>query len=245
MSQKTLNLFRNTRALVSKCGIIRYFYAMYSSLKKYLREALEGDLPGFKAHLKLLPPGRHLKVLETEVSFVKQSGVLIILFPYDGQIYTCLTRRPVTMKHHPGQISFPGGKVEAEDFSPEMTALREANEEVGVDSSKVEVLGRLSNLYVEVSKFSIHPYLAWASQKPDFIVNFDEVEEIILFPMSEFVSNEVIAEAEVQTVTGRLTVKYYPYKNNLIWGATAMILSELIEILKVYKRITTDSLLQY
>ena len=89
------------------------------------------------------------------------------------------------------------------------------------------------------------PYLAWASQKPDFIVNFDEVEEIILFPMSEFVSNEVIAEAEVQTVTGRLTVKYYPYKNNLIWGATAMILSELIEILKVYKRITTDSLLQY
>lgn len=191
----------------------------------------------------MLPPGRRLKTPEEEASFIKQSGVLILLFPSEGQLYTCLTRRPVTMKHHPGQISFPGGKVEAEDFSAEMTALREAREEVGVDSAQVEILGCLSDLYVEVSRFSIHPYLAWVDKKPDFTVNFDEVEEVILFPIGAFVNNEIVAETDVQTVTGLLRVKYYPFGDQLIWGATAMILSELIEILKAYKQVSVNSLL--
>lgn len=208
---------------------------MYSSLKKYLKDTLKGELPGFNAHSKLLPPGRTLKISADDVSLIRQSGVLILLFPHNGQLYTCLTRRPETMKNHPGQISFPGGKVEDEDFSPEATALREAHEEVGVDSSKVEILGCLSDLYVEVSKFSIHPYLAWADKKPDFKINYDEVEEIILFPISEFVKNEIVAETDVQTVFGPLKVKCYPCGDKTVWGATAMILSELIEILKAFK----------
>ena len=136
------------------------------------------------------------------------------------------------MKHHPGQISFPGGKVEEYDSSAEMTALREAREEVGLDQNRIEILGKLSDLYVEVSRFSIQPFLAWADQKPDFVVDFGEVEELILFPISDFVSNEVISETELETVTGSLRVRYYPFNGGFIWGATAMILSELIEILK-------------
>lgn len=216
---------------------------MYSSLKNYLKEALKGELPGIKAHLKMLPPGRRLKTLVNEISLVKQSGVLILLFPYNNQLYTCLTRRPDTMKYHPGQISFPGGKVEEEDLSPEMTALREAYEEVGIDSGLVEILGCLSDLYVEVSKFSIHPYLAWADQLPYFVINPDEVDEIILFPVEEFVSCERIAETEVDTIAGRLMVKCYPFDNKMIWGATAMILSELIEILKAFKHETAQPLI--
>lgn len=205
---------------------------MYSAVKTYLKEKLQGELPGIKAHSKMLPPGRRLKTYDNEISSVKQSSVLLLLFPEGDQLYTCLTKRPQTMKHHPGQISFPGGKVEKEDRSAEMTALREAREEVGINPDAIEILGKLSDLYVEVSKFSIQPFLAWADQKPDFLVDFGEVEELILFPVSDFVTNEIISETELETVTGPLQIKYYPYNGEFIWGATAMILSELIEILK-------------
>jgi 8-oxo-dGTP pyrophosphatase MutT (NUDIX family) len=205
---------------------------MYSAVKTYLKETLQGELPGIHAHSKLLPPGRRLKTNDDELSSVKMSSVLLLLFPEGEQLYICLTKRPRTMKHHPGQISFPGGKVEKDDISAEMTALREAREEVGIDHDRIEILGKLSDLYVEVSQFSIQPFLAWADQRPDFLVDFGEVEKLILFPVSDFVANEIISEIELETVTGSLQVKYYPYDGEFIWGATAMILSELIEILK-------------
>ena len=205
---------------------------MYSAVKTYLKETLQGELPGINAHSKMLPPGRRLKTYDNEISSVKLSSVLLLLFPEGDQLYICLTKRPQTMKHHPGQISFPGGKVEKEDRSAEMTALREAREEVGINPDAIEILGKLSDLYVEVSKFSIQPFLAWADRKPDFVVDYGEVEELILFPVSDFVANEIISETELETVTGPLQIKYYPYNGEFIWGATAMILSELIEILK-------------
>ena len=208
---------------------------MYSSVKTYLKDALLGELPGLAAHRKLLPPGRRLKTFEHELSTVKLSSVLLLLFPEGERLYICLMKRPSTMRHHPGQISFPGGKVEKEDVSAEMTALREAREEVGIDPSSIEILGKLSDLYVEISKFSIQPFLAWADKKPDFILNSGEVEELILFPISDFVSEETISETELETFSGTLRVNYYPYKGEVIWGATAMILSELFEILKRQK----------
>jgi 8-oxo-dGTP pyrophosphatase MutT (NUDIX family) len=208
---------------------------MYSAVKTYLKESLQGELPGIRAHSKMLPPGRHLKMCENELSMVKMSSVLLLLFPEGDRLYTCLTKRPQTMRHHPGQISFPGGKFEKEDGSAEMTALREAREEVGIDHNTIQILGKLSDLYVEVSKFSIQPFVAWADQRPKFVVDSGEVEELILFPVSDFVADEIISETELETATGKLRVKYYPYNGEFIWGATAMILSELIEILKRQK----------
>lgn len=205
---------------------------MYSSILKYLEEALQRELPGLEAHAKMLPPGRRLKTMEDELASVKQSSILLLLFPEGEQIYTCLTKRPPTMTFHPGQISFPGGKVEKEDLSAEMTALREAREEIGIDTSNIRMLGKLTDLYVEVSKFSIQPFLAWADKKPEFRLNVGEVEDLILFPLSDFVSNENISETELDTITGPLRINYYPFNDEIIWGATAMILSELIEILK-------------
>ncbi len=205
---------------------------MYSGIKTYLKEALQGELPGIDAHSKMLPPGRRLKSFDYEQESVKQSSVLVLIFPIDNKLYTCLTKRPSTMKYHPGQISFPGGKIEKEDVSAEMAALREAHEEVGIDASEIDVLGKLSDFYLEISKFSIQPFLAWANQKPEFLLNADEVEELILFPVTDFVENEIILETELQTLTGELRVKYFPLNGKIVWGATAMILSELIEILK-------------
>jgi len=205
---------------------------MYSEIKTYLKTALQGELPGFEAHRKMLPPGRRLKSFDYELSSVKQSSVLVLIFPIGNKLYTCLTKRPSTMKYHPGQISFPGGKIEKEDDSAEMAALRETREEVGVDASVIEVLGKLSDFYLEISKFSIQPFLAWADREPEFLLNADEVEELILFPVSDFVENEIILETELQTLTGLLRVKYFPLNGKIVWGATAMILSELIEVMK-------------
>ncbi len=209
---------------------------MFEALKYSLKNVLLAELPGSAIHVKMLPPGRRLKTFSHELSSVKMSSVLVLLYPEGDQLYTCLTRRPTTMKHHPGQISFPGGKVEKDDLSAEMAALRESREEVGIDPSTIEVLGKLSDLYVEVSRFSIQPFLAWADRKPDFIVDYQEVEELILFPVSNFVADETILETELQTVSGLLSVKYYPFNNQIIWGATAMILAELIELLKSIDR---------
>jgi len=208
---------------------------MYSAVKTYLKETLRGELPGAEAHSKMLPPGRKLKTDEQDLSTLKLSSVLLLLFPEGDQLYTCLIRRPSTMKHHPGQISFPGGKVEKEDASAEMAALREAREEVGIDTSSIEILGKLSDIYVEVSQFSIQPFIAWADKRPDFSLNSGEVEELILFPLNTFVTEEAYSETELQTFTGPLRVKYYPFREEYIWGATAMILSELFEILKRQK----------
>jgi 8-oxo-dGTP pyrophosphatase MutT (NUDIX family) len=205
---------------------------MHSKLKVHLKEALQGELPGFLAHQKMLPPGRALKAGSDESSSSKMSSVLVLLFPDGERVFTCLMKRPSTMKHHPGQISFPGGKVEEDDLSAEMTALREAQEEVGIDSSKIQVIGKLSDLYVEVSRFTIQPFLAWTDFKPDFKPEAGEVEELILFPVSDFIFEETILETEIQTSIGLLTVKYFPCNEGKIWGATAMILAELIEILR-------------
>ncbi|MFA5328373.1 MAG: CoA pyrophosphatase [Prolixibacteraceae bacterium] len=217
---------------------------MYSSVKAYLIETLRGDLPGSEAHSKMLPPGRRLKTYDHELSLVKQSSVLILLFREGNQLYTCLMKRPPTMKYHPGQISFPGGKVEKDDLSAEMTALREAQEEVGIDPLSVEILGKLTDLYVEVSQFSIQPFIGWTDKMPDFSLNCDEVEALVLLPLNDFVALEIVSETEIPTVSGLLTVKYYPFQGEIIWGATAMILSELVEILK-RREASTDQPLFY
>lgn len=218
---------------------------MYSALKTYLKNSLNGKLPGETAHCKMLPPGRRLKTCDHELSAIKQSSVLILVYPEDEQLFICLTKRPSTMKHHPGQISFPGGKVEMEDTSAEMTALREAHEEVGIDVGMIEILGKLSDLFVEVSRFLIQPFLAWADEKPKFVVNYEEVEELIIFPISEYVSHELISEAELETISGPLMIRYYPFNGEVIWGATAMILSELIEIMKKYLEKTENQTINF
>ncbi|MDX9881701.1 MAG: CoA pyrophosphatase [Prolixibacteraceae bacterium] len=208
---------------------------MQNRFLSFLSEALTGELPGLQAHRKMVPPGRRLLLPEGAALKVKHSGVLFLLFPDEDQLFTCLIKRPASMKHHPGQIGFPGGKVEKNDLSPQMAAMREAGEEVGISPGSYRMLGKLSDLYIQVSNFIIHPYVAWADRKPDFTVNYSEVEKIILFPVQDFMRNEHISETEINTFSGLLKVPYYPFDGELIWGATAMILSEYFEITKCYQ----------
>jgi 8-oxo-dGTP pyrophosphatase MutT (NUDIX family) len=192
-----------------------------------IRRALLKNLPGEESHLRMLPKNRTLKAPEDK-NILKHSSVLLLLFPENGNLKICLIKRPMHMKHHAGQIALPGGRIEKGETAIE-TALRETNEEIGIDTSSIEILGSLSELYVEVSRFLIHPFVGWLPNKPEFIINTAEVEKIILFPLNRFLSNP--DEIELETVRGKLKVPCVHFENEVIWGATAMILSEFFDLL--------------
>lgn len=194
-------------------------------------EALAKELPGVKSHLKMSPPGREMEPAPLFQGQIRQSGVLVLLFPVDGELATCLIKRPVTMKDHAGQIGFPGGKCEPEDANPLQTALRESMEEIGILPGDVEILGALSPLWVPVSRFLIHPFVAWSSTKPDFNPESAEVERLHIFPLSLILFTPQSTFSVVETQKGRLNVPAFVYEGETIWGATAMILSEFADVL--------------
>lgn len=193
-----------------------------------IEKALKGILPGEKSHRKMLPPNRILEVSPEDKKHVKFSSVLLLLFQENDELYTCLIKRPSHMKHHARQIAIPGGRIEKNE-TPIQTALRETSEEIGIHAKHIKILGSLSEFYVEVSRFQIHPFVGWLNNKPTFKLNADEVEKAIIFPLKKLKSP--FNNIEMQTVSGKLNVPCINFDDEIIWGATAMILSEFSDIL--------------
>lgn len=197
--------------------------------KNHIKNALKNELPGSTAHYKLLPPGRILKAAPEDGCRIKHSSVLLLLYNDDKVLKVILIKRPGHMKHHAGQIALPGGRIEANETAEE-TALRETFEEIGIEAENIEILGQLSEFYVEVSRFQIHPVVGWLNTKPVVNINPSEVEKVICFPVLKFAPpyNSI----KLETITGQLDVPCIKYNGEIIWGATAMILSEFYEILQ-------------
>jgi len=194
-----------------------------------IKKALSNTLPGSTSHKKMLPLNRILNVPKADASHLKHGSVLLLLFTDNKKLYSVLIKRPVHMKHHAGQIALPGGRIENGETALQ-TALRETWEEIGISSDKIKILGTLSNFYIEVSRFQIHPFVGWLEQKPSFILSPDEVEKVVIFPIANFLSN--IEQIELETVTGKQTVPCIRFENEIIWGATAMILAEFQDVLE-------------
>lgn len=197
-------------------------------LSQDIIDALNKELPGLIAHQKMLPKYRKLTVPSSDKLQTKKSSVLLLLFPENKRITACLIKRPEHMKHHAGQIALPGGKVEKNETALE-TALRETREEIGIQTDNIKILGSLSELYVEVSRFLIQPFVGWLDEKPDFEINKNEVDKIVLFPLFNY--KDSFENTELETITGKIQVPCIKYKDEIIWGATAMILSEFYDIL--------------
>ena len=196
-----------------------------------LKKALAHQLPGELAHRLMLPLGRELRppvISDT----VLQSSVLILLFPEKGTLHTCLIRRPSTMRNHGGQLAFPGGRFEALDISLEQTALRESFEEIGTEMNQIELIGELTPLYVQVSNFTIHPFIGWCDHVPNFRIDKQEVEELYKIPIMKFVQHSSPNLQNVNTIYGQLEVPGFFIDNLFIWGATAMIVAEFNEVYK-------------
>jgi 8-oxo-dGTP pyrophosphatase MutT (NUDIX family) len=202
-----------------------------NSARIRLTETLRHDLPGEMAHRLMLPKGRELYPA-ADNSNTLQSSVLMLLFPNHNQINTCLIRRPAAMRNHGGQIAFPGGRTETGDKDLRETALRESFEEIGTDSSQIEIIGTLTPLYVQVSNFTINPFIGWAEIMPRFNIDSREVDEIFIVPVESFLQHSAFQSRAVTTFNGTFEVPGFYIDQLFVWGATAMIISEFNEILK-------------
>lgn len=159
-----------------------------------------------------------------------QSGVLLLIFQEGKSKKLVLIRRPVTMKNHAGQIAFPGGKMEPQDNGIVETALRESKEEIGIAPEKVRVIGTLSPVYVQVSNFVIHPVVGWYDSQPDFKMEATEVANVHIISIEDMLLPSSLTIHNVETLSGLLSVPGFSIDGLFIWGATAMILTEFLEI---------------
>jgi 8-oxo-dGTP pyrophosphatase MutT (NUDIX family) len=160
------------------------------------------------------------------------AAVLLLVYPWNGSIYTVFMQRPEYEGVHGGQISFPGGKKEPEDENVIQIALREANEETGIDPVNVKVIGTLTPLFIPVSNMIVTPVVGWMNEKPAYNYRSEEVVFLIDAEMRRFLDPSIVKSKPFKIQGEILDVKYFDYDNNTIWGATAMILNELLAIIK-------------
>jgi 8-oxo-dGTP pyrophosphatase MutT (NUDIX family) len=199
-----------------------------------LRTALSRPLPGLEAQLRMAPTPRVGWDPLTFPDDARAGAALLLVYPHDETVHIALTVRGSGLRNHTGQVSFPGGRVdEGESF--EQAALREANEEVGVDPRSVEILGRLTPLHIPVSRYILHPVVGATSMRPAFQRAEWEVARIIEAPVS-VLSDPHTTKREVRTrvVNGQsieVDVPFYAIDGEKVWGATAMVLAEFCAII--------------
>lgn len=196
-----------------------------------LNKRTSEKLPGLEAQLKMSPPFRGKNTEEIiKNNKPKPSAVLILLYEKNKKPHIVFIERQKDNKAHSGQIAFPGGKTEESDANFEATALREAEEEVGVDASNIMVLGKLSWLYVPVSNFIIYPVVGYCKEDLCFMPQASEVQQIIEVPFSDILNSKNIVEKKIigKNPKFEMIVPAYKVGGVEIWGATAMILSEFV-----------------
>lgn len=198
-----------------------------------LETRLQQPLPGAAVQYKMAHAARRTP-MPAVPDTARQAGVLALFYPKELGWHIVLIERDASnpRDRHGGQISFPGGKFEESDTTLTHTALREAQEEIGVVSSEVQILGALTPLYIPVSNFQVNPVVGFVDYKPQFIPQQQEVHSILEVPFSLFQSPSTVQSTDLR-IAQNITLKEVPYYHvfgKIVWGATAMMLSELIEI---------------
>ncbi len=205
---------------------------MLKEFREKIDRSLKRELPGKRAHSLMSPRTEDGDLPRETDGCFREAGVLLLLFPDREGFSLVFIQRTVDEGPHSGQISFPGGGREKIDRDIFATAIREAEEEIGIDGESVEVLGTLTPLYVPPSNFCVFPIVGIYPEFPAFEKSPDEVEDIIIAPLDIILDPAIRGEKKMQTKRHRWTAPYYDISGFHIWGATAMITSEFIEILK-------------
>ena len=197
--------------------------------KVLISKLKQNKLAGGVAHSLMVPPYRMDKLKSTLISEMKpkMASVLLLLYPNEaGEMNFVLTRRRVYNGVHSGQISFPGGKPDHLDNDLWATALRETHEEVGIPSDEVRYIRSLSKLYVPPSDFLIIPYMGYLQSPYVFKPDPKEVEAILEISLMDFINKKSVLTKQLNSNSTCITVPAYIFDQNVVWGATAMILSE-------------------
>lgn len=194
------------------------------------------DLPGEAYHLKMAPIERllELKRQARDKKSAKQAAVLCLFYPNgDRTTHFTLILRNTYKGVHSAQIGFPGGKVEAEDTSLTDTALREFEEEVGVNRNHIKVLKQLTEIYIPPSNFFVQPFLGMVDYHPQFVRQEEEVDAILEVPLSEFLDDSNLITQKLTTSYAKeIEVPAFQLQGQVVWGATAMMLNEIREMLR-------------
>ena len=194
------------------------------------------NLPGEHSQFKMSPPFRRQLMDENreKMKYAKKAGVLALFYP-DQEINTklILILRKTYKGVHSAQVGFPGGKLEHNDPDLAFTALRETEEEVGVIKDSVEIIKPLTELYIPPSNYTVAPFLGITHHTPKFIKQEEEVEDLIEVPLLEFMDDRNTKNVKVMTSYDvELEVPAFDLNGYIIWGATAMMMSELKDLLK-------------
>jgi len=194
-----------------------------------VRVALRKPLPGLDAQVAMAPSPRLFD--SSAGAEPRKAGVLLILYPIGDALHLPLTVRTPDLEHHSGQVSFPGGGWEEGDCSLQETALREAQEEIGVSAAALEILGALTPLYIPTSNNVIHPFVAYTPRRPAFRLDKREVAELLEIPVSLLLDPATRREEDWLWHGAALHVPFFAVGQYKIWGATAIVLAEFLALL--------------
>lgn len=201
------------------------------NLKQALHQRLQQDLPGWHAH-RLLATDVHKEARYEPPEGSRRAGVLMLLYPKANEWWLPLILRPIYRGVHSGQMALPGGKVEPTDQDIVATALRETQEEIGVQVKRGQVLGTLSDIYIPPSNITVTPVLA-VGGVPDYLPDPDEVAEVVDIRLEELKNPDNLAMRKVGWINrAPLKAPAFKIKERIIWGATAMMLSEFLHIVQ-------------
>ncbi len=192
--------------------------------------ALEGPLPGEKAQMKMAPRGPGHRAPHNHPT--RQSAVLALIHLSDGALSLPFTLRPTNLGHHGGEISLPGGGVEACDQTMAATALRETEEELGISIADVAILGKLTPLYIAPSRNIVHPYIGWLPALPALNPDPREVDAVLDVPLARLLDRSSLDVHLWRRNGEKRSAPCYRIGDAHIWGATAMILSELLTVIQ-------------
>ena len=207
----------------------------FEAFSKFFSKIAKETLPATIAHAKMIPPGR-LELLNNQdyTAFnPKRAAVLMLLYPKNAITHLALIVRNSYPGIHSSQIAFPGGKVELSDKSLAHTAIRETFEEIGVHENQISIVRPFTEVYIPPSNFLVSPFLGFTKKEISFNLSPDEVAAIIELPIAQFLDDSILVNVPMSTsYANDIPVPAFQINEHLVWGATAMMMMELKEMIK-------------